>query len=365
MPLEQDIAGQFVLDGKASAISPHGRGLINDTFVVTTDTGRRVILQRINRHVFPHPEHIMENLRVLSGHIRLRAATDKTTGHTLRPPEILPTRDGRDFLIDAEGGFWRAQEFIGNTRSYENISNISQAGEVGFALGRFHALIHDLDPARLHQTLPGFHDTPGYFMRFLRATSRPRADSADPGLLHGLRFVEKRQDLTRVLGKAVREGKLSIRAIHGDTKLNNFLFDVQTGKAVSLIDLDTVQPGLLHFDIGDCLRSCANTAGESPENITTVRFDLDIGRAILKNYLAETREFLARQDYDYLYDAIRLVPFELGLRFLTDHLEGNHYFRIDWAGQNLHRALVQFQLTKSIEEHENAIKAAIAGLAAG
>jgi Ser/Thr protein kinase RdoA (MazF antagonist) len=363
MPLEQDIAGRFILDGKISTIRPHGHGLINDTFIVTIDTGRQVILQRINRHVFPHPGRIMENLRVLSGHIRRRVAANSTAGRTLRLPEILMARDGRDFVIDAEGGFWRAQEYIEHTRTLDTISDIAQAGEAGFALGRFHALIHDLDPARLHRTLPGFHDAPGYFARFLRASARPRRAVASSELLHGLAFVEARWNLTRTLEQARREGKLVTRPIHGDTKLNNFLFDARSGKAVSLIDLDTVQPGLIHYDIGDCLRSCANPAGESPQDPGAVRFDLDIARALLENYLAETRGFLTRHDYDYLYDAIRLIPFELGLRFLTDYLEGDHYFKTERPGQNLHRALVQFQLTTSIEEHEQPIKALIANLA--
>ncbi|GAB4514239.1 MAG: hypothetical protein Tsb0026_19480 [Sulfuricaulis sp.] len=307
----------------------------------------------------------MENLRVLSGHSCQHATTGDNITRTLRLPEILSACDGRDFFIDAEGGFWRAQKFIEHTRTLDIISDIAQAEEVGFALGRFHTLIHDLDPARLHRTLPGFHDAPSYFAHFLRASARPHRAAASSELLHGLAFVEARWNLTRVLEQARREGKLVTRPIHGDTKLNNFLFDTRTGKAVSLIDLDTVQPGLIHYDIGDCLRSCANPAGESPQDLGSVHFDLDIGRALLKNYLAETRQFLTRHDYDYLYDAIRLIPFELGLRFLTDHLEGVHYFKTDWPGQNLYRALVQFRLTASIETGEQGLKSLIAGLAAG
>jgi Ser/Thr protein kinase RdoA (MazF antagonist) len=364
MPLEQDIASQFIPDGKISAIRPHGHGLINDTFIVTVASGRQVILQRINRHVFPHPERIMENLRALGEHIRQRAAAGNADARTLRLPEILRARDGRNFVIDGASGFWRAQEYIEDTRTYDSISNIAQAEEIGFALGRFHALIHDLDPARLHQTLAGFHDAPGYFARFQQASARPRQCGASRELLHGLSFAQRHESLAHVLENAKREGKLVIRAIHGDTKLNNFLFDIKTGKAVSLIDLDTVQPGLIHYDIGDCLRSCANPTGESPQDIGTARFDLDIARALLENYLAETRHFLTRHDYDYLYDAIRLIPSELGLRFLTDHLEGDHYFKTEWPGQNLYRALVQFRLTASIEEHEQPIKAMVAALAA-
>jgi Ser/Thr protein kinase RdoA (MazF antagonist) len=363
MSLEQDIAAQFLPDGKISAVDPHGHGLINDTYVVTVEGGRRFILQRINRHVFPHPERIMENLRVLGDHVRRRAASGAATARSLRLPEILPARDGRDFALDAAGGFWRAQEYIEHTRTLDTIDDIAQAGEVGSALGRFHSLIHDLDPARLHRTLPGFHDAPGYYAHFLRASARPRITAASPDLQYALAFMEQRRDLTRVLEQARREGKLAVRAIHGDTKLNNFLFDTRTGKAVSLIDLDTVQPGLIHYDIGDCLRSCANPAGESPQDIGAVRFELDIARAILENYLAETRAFLTRYDHDYLYDAIRLIPFELGLRFLTDYLEGDHYFKTERPGQNLHRALGQFRLTASIEEHESTIRALIADAA--
>lgn len=361
MSIEQEIAGQFFPSNRIKTIRPHGHGLINDTFLVETDEAdRQIILQRINRHVFPRPEHIMHNMSLLIGHI---GRTGIAGSHGFRLPEILTARDGKNFTIDAAGGFWRAQEFLKRTRTLETITGLSQAEEVGKALGRFHALTHDLDPARLQRTLPGFHDAPGYFARFLRASGRPRRAAASPELLHGLSFVERRWGLTRVLEQARREGKLRMRLIHGDTKLNNFLFD-PAGRAVSLIDLDTVQPGLIHYDIGDCLRSCANPAGESPPDLKTVFFDLDIARAILKNYISETRLFLTTGDYEYLYDAIRLIPFELGLRFLTDHLEGDSYFKTGWPGQNLHRAATQFRLTAGIEAQEQSIKTLIADLAA-
>lgn len=358
MSPEQDIAGKFAPDGKISAIRAHGHGLINDTFVVTGDSGRRFILQRINGHVFPHPEHIMENLRVLTEHFR------RHPGGGLRLPALLTTRAGADHVVDVEGGFWRALEFIENTRTLEAIANPAQAAAVGTALGRFHFVTRDLDPANLHQTLPGFHDAPAYFVRFLRASARPRRRGAGREMLYALQFVETRRGLTRVLETARRAGRLARRTIHGDTKLNNFLFDAASDRAVSLIDLDTVQPGLVHYDIGDCLRSCANPAGETPEDLESVRFDPDIAQALLGGYLAETRGILTRHDLDHMYDAIRLIPFELGLRFLTDHLEGDRYFKTERPGQNLHRALVQFRLTVSIEASETALKALIAGLVA-
>ncbi|MDO8705935.1 MAG: aminoglycoside phosphotransferase family protein [Sulfuricaulis sp.] len=361
MALAQDIAASFDMGGRIQSVRPYGHGLINDTFVAITDTGHRAILQRVNRHVFAHPEHIMENLRVLMDHISHRVSGGQTGARELKLPEIFLSRAGKDFLIDAQSGFWRALGYIENTRTLERITDTRQAEEVGFALGRFHALVHDLDPARLHQTLPGFHDAPNYLARFTQTSAQKTPDSAE--LKYCFAFVEERRNLAQVLETAKRERKLVIRPIHGDTKIDNFLFDITTGLAVSLIDLDTVQPGLIHFDVGDCLRSCANLAGESPADIGAVRFDLDICRAILQHYLAETRSFLTQLDYEYLYDAIRLIPFELGLRFLTDHLEGNHYFKTDWPGQNLHRARVQFQLVADIEKKSKPVKALIASFA--
>ena len=358
MALEQDIAASFDLGGRIQSVRPYGHGLINDTFVVITDTGRRAILQRINRHVFANPEHIMENLRVLMDHVSRRRSSGRAVARELKLPEIFMSFAGKDFIIDVEHGFWRALGFVENTLTLETITDTRQAEEVGFALGRFHALVHDLDPARLYQTLPGFHDAPNYLARFTKISAQKTPDSAE--LKYCFSFVEARRDLAQILETAKRERNLVIRPIHGDTKLDNFLFDITTGQAVSLIDLDTVQPGLIHFDIGDCLRSCANLAGESPAGIDDVRFDLDICRAILQHYLAETRSFLTQLDYEYLYDAIRLIPFELGQRFLTDHLEGNRYFKTDWPGQNLHRAMVQFRLTASIEGRAKEIKTIVA-----
>ena len=362
MTPEHKAAEAFNLGGPIQDVQPHGHGLINDTFVVTTAAGRRAILQRINRHVFPEPERIMENLRTLMNHIRRHRAPGAIAARELWLPEIFSAHMGKDFITDAQNGFWRATGFFENTRTLESIMNVRQAEEVGFALGRFHALIHDLDPALLHETLPGFHNAPAYFARFLRASARPRRASAGAELLYCLSFVEERGGLTRILESARHEGKLAIRPIHGDPKLDNFLFDAKNDRVVSLIDLDTVQPGLVQYDIGDCLRSCCNPAGESPGDSAAVRFDLDICRAILQRYISETRSFLTPEDYRYMYVAMRLMPFELGLRFLTDHLEGNRYFKTDWPEQNLHRARVQFELTASIERSEEKLRILIAGL---
>jgi len=159
-----------------------------------------------------------------------------------------------------------------------------------------------------------------------------------------------------VLEDAKARGLLAVRPIHGDPKVDNVMIDRATGRAIGMVDLDTVQPGLIHYDLGDCLRSACNPLGESPAHWQAVRFDLDLARALLQGYLAEARHFLTTTDRGYLYDAIRLIAFELGLRFVTDHLAGDIYFKVEHHGHNLQRALVQFRLCQDIETRESAIR---------
>ncbi len=356
MSPERAAANAFDLGGDIIDIKPLGRGLINDTFLVKSSS-RNAVLQRINRRAFPEPELIMQNLRALSDYCR-----ERQPDAALALPSILSTRAGGDFLVDERGDFWRVLSYIDNTVALETVANPRQAEAVGAALGRFHSLASGLDTKRLHATRPRFHKTPAYFERFATVAAQTKDQLASADLNWCVEFAHARRDIVSVLEDAKERGELSLRVIHGDPKVDNFLFDARAQNVVSLIDLDTVQPGLVHYDIGDCLRSCANPAGESPKNVADARFDLAIGRALLKRYLAETRRLLTPQDIAYLYDAIRLIPFELGLRFLTDHLEGDVYFKTERRGHNLHRATVQFRLTEDIERNADAIQSTITAL---
>jgi Ser/Thr protein kinase RdoA (MazF antagonist) len=361
MSPEWNAALAFDLGATVTEIHPHGRGLINDTFLVTLggSPARHAILQRINRRVFPQPELLMDNLRTLLRHVAQRQSHG---GRDLRLPAIFPGHGDRDFFVDPQGDFWRALSFIDNTRSLDVLRDARAAGEVGYALGRFHELTHDLDIRRLHVTRPGFHNTPRYFARYREAAARRTDRARDGELGECLAFAEARGGIVSVLEDARQRGALPLRVVHGDPKLDNILFDAAAGEAVSLVDLDTVQPGLLHHDLGDCLRSCCNPAGESPRDPAEARFDLDLCRAILSRYFAETRGFLTADDTRLLPDAIRLIPFELGLRFLTDHLEGDRYFKVERPGHNLWRARVQFRLVESIERQYAQIADLVAGI---
>ncbi len=359
------VAEQFRPQGRVIDISEFGNGNINDTFLVTLEEKidifreKHFILQRINTLVFRQPELVMHNMRISTEHVRRRLdLTSPGNGRRWKVPRVLLTQDDKDHWLDSEGSFWRALSFIEDSQSFDTIRDIDHATEVGYALGLFHTLLSDLSSERLADTLPGFHITPGYLQHYDEVLSKHRG-SRSTEVNYCLQFVRNRTGLTRVLENARVQGRLLLRPIHGDPKVNNILMDIATGQAISIVDLDTVKPGLVHYDIGDCLRSGCNPVGEETEKWENIHFEADLCQAILQGYLSRAREFLTEKDLYYLYDSVRLIAFELGLRFFTDYLEGDVYFRVRRPGHNLARALVQFRLTESIEAQETVIRSII------
>lgn len=346
------IAGQFNPGGNILDVRDFGNGNINDTYIVTLDTQDKFILQRINTHVFKHPQLIMQNMRTFTEHVHRRVCDEK---HAWETPRVISTRDGGDFYVDPDGNFWRALSFIKDSQSFDTIKDLGHAREVGHALGMFQNLISDLPVAKLADTLEGFHITPRYLRQY-DAVLMQNGTRPSPEVRFGMKFVEERRALAHVLENA----GLPLRPIHGDPKVNNVMIDNTTSKAVSIVDLDTVKPGLVHYDIGDCMRSGCNPLGEDADDWEAVHFDPEIGAAILEGYLTQVNVFLSDADYILMFDAIRLLAFELGLRFFTDHLAGNVYFKVKYPGHNLLRTLVQFKLTESIEAHEGEIRNIIA-----
>ncbi|MFC1513244.1 phosphotransferase enzyme family protein, partial [Thermodesulfobacteriota bacterium] len=282
----------------------------------------------------------------------------ESVGGDFRVAKMIPSCHGADFLVDGQQNHWRLCSFIDQTRTLDRVDNPEQARQVGAGLGRFHRLLSDLDARTLHDTLPGFHDTPGYLALYDALLAGERR----PEDLFCRRFIESRRGLAGVLEEARLSGVLPVRVMHGDPKVNNFLFARDSDRVVSLIDLDTVKAGLIHYDIGDCLRSCCNPEGEEGGDLDQVDFDMDFCRAILAGYFAKASSFLTEADYGFLYAAVHLLAFELGLRFYTDHLAGNIYFKVDDSEQNLRRALVQFRLTERIEARQTEIRALVGEL---
>lgn len=321
-------------------IAALGNGLINDTFLIKTKKNQ-FVLQRINSLVFSEPQLIMENLLLLNQHIKQKNISDVK----LIIPKLLKTINQQPFYIDKQNSYWRALEFINKTTSKEFIKYKDEAIQVGFALGHFHCLLSDVHVDSFHDTLPGFHSTPRYFQQYHSIENKYIGACDSKKILFCEKFIDEFQANITVLEDAKNKGLLIERITHGDPKLNNFLFDQNSGKIVSIIDLDTVKPGLLQYDIADCLRSCCHNQQENS-------FDLDKCSGILNSYLEQVSVFFTEQDYEFLYPAIQLLPFELGLRFFTDFLQGNYYFKVTYPEHNLNRAIAQFQLCESIEKQE-------------
>ncbi len=362
------LINRFNIKGRLVALQPFGNGNINDTFLAiyrNTFTETQVILQRVNRKVFPNPEVIMDNMHEVTRHCHEKLEADAKAGRDDRVwqmPRIIKTKDGADFTVDDKGEVWRVITRIMSAHAFDLAQGPEHALECGAALGHFHYLISDMDPALISDPLPGFHITSGYLKSYDKTLKTKNAKSLIGASMEAKRlvkYIEERRDLALCLEKAEKRGELKKRMFHGDPKVNNIMIDDVTGKGTAMIDLDTVSPGLVHIDFGDALRSICNPAGEEETNLAKVVFDEDLAMAFCKGYMQEAGAFLTDADREYLFDSIRLLPFELGLRFFQDYLAGNVYFKTVKPEQNLNRARVQFRLCESIEARERSIRSVL------
>jgi len=357
------IARQFDVQGRLVTVEPYGSGNVNDTYLAifrTTFSEQRFIVQRIRKAVFPQPEVIMQNMRVLTDHChaKLEAEADRSD-RIWQLPKIIQTKGGEDWVTDAQGDLWRAISQIASANAFDRVQNPEHACEVGVVLGHFHRMVSDLPAERLGYALPGFHVTPGYLAKMDAALATPEGQERLEASLEtkrAVRFVEARRDRCQVLQQALERGDLTLRTTHGDPKVGNIMIDEATGRGTCIVDLDTVQPGLVHYDIGDATRSACNPAGEDAAELASVIFDVDLFTTIYRGYLSHAKDFLSAADHRHLFDCIHLIPLELGIRFLADHLAGDVYFKVRYPGHNLRRALVQFKLAESIETREAAIR---------
>ena len=354
-----EIDSQFETGSKNIQVEEIGHGNINGTFLVTLDSveEKHFVLQRINQNVFPQPKLVMRNMSIFTKHVRQRLQDSPlSSNRRWEVPKVLLTKNNQDHFIDAENSFWRAINFIDKAETFDTIKDNQLASEVGYALGMFHNLISDLPVDKLADTLPGFHVTPTYLKQYENVETQFQVSSKSSEVEYCREFINSRKNWAQVLENAQIQERLHLRPIHGDPKVNNVMIDTFSGQAISIIDLDTVKPGLVHYDIGDCLRSGCNPLGEETEYWERVSFNTDICQSVLGGYLSVAKDFLTENDYIYMYDAIRLIAFELGLRFFTDYLAGNVYFKVKNPEHNLARALVQFKLTESIEIQESVIR---------
>ncbi len=327
---------------------PEGQGNINDTFIVDVKD-KKIVLQRINSRVFPDQRRVADNFAVISDHLELQVPKDKRRYF----PEIILTLNGKNYFEDRDGEVWRAQKYIDNTKVYEQLSSPQRAHFVGKCLGRFHNIFEDIPQKNLSVALPEFHNLPLYLEKYdtaLKANCKPVPDKYSPCL----DLVKKHRIHANVLERARQRGEVTVSVIHGDPKVSNVLFDRKSDKALTLIDFDTVGPGLVLHDIGDCLRSCCCNIDENEYGRAPVKCELGMIAGMLSGYFGE--KCLSYTERKYIFHALFIITFELGLRFLTDYLQGDIYFKIDHKDDNLHRALVQFELAANIRQQKGSIE---------
>jgi Ser/Thr protein kinase RdoA (MazF antagonist) len=346
-----NIVPHFCFEGDFLRAQACGFGHINDTyegyFRKAGGEIHRYLLQRINSYVFEDIEGLMHNITAVTAHLRAKiaAAGGNPDRETLT---IIPTTAGATFHRTPGGEFWRAYLFIEGAQTYEVAMNQDQIYHAGRALGHFLELLGDFPTARLVETIPDFHHTVRRFQAFVRAVERDIKNRAH-GVRPEIEFVQARVQDTSVLLNLLDRGALRARATHNDTKFNNVMIDDETGEGLCLVDLDTVMPGLALYDFGDAVRYAANPAAEDEQDLSKVGIKLETYGCLVRGFLYSARSFLTSQELDHLSFSAKLMALECGMRFLTDYLRGDPYFRISRKSHNLDRARTQFKMVQDME----------------
>jgi Ser/Thr protein kinase RdoA (MazF antagonist) len=352
------VCAQFAIEGRFTDGRVHGSGHINDTYAVSLERdGRsaRYVLQRINTRVFRNAEALMDNVARVCAHVMDRIAREGPPDADRRSLRLVPTRRGAPYFRDAQGGFWRVYHFIEGATSYDKVESPAQARVAARAFGRFQQLLADLPAPRLHETIPHFHDTRRRFDTLGRSIVTDvagRAARAAPEL----DFARRREGLVDSLLSLQARGEIPERITHNDTKLNNVMLDDATGEALCIIDLDTVMPGLALYDFGDMARSATNAAAEDETDLSLVRMQMPVFAALVEGYRDGAGGFLNAAEVANLALAGRVITFEIGIRFLTDFLDGDIYFKTKRPEHNLDRARNQFALLRSMEEQREGME---------
>jgi Ser/Thr protein kinase RdoA (MazF antagonist) len=349
------IVPQFSFEGEFIRSEHIGIGHINDTYTAnfrrTNGIEHRYILQRINHHVFKNPEEVMANIAAVTTHFRgkITAAGGDPERETLN---LIPTKNGNKFYRTGDGYFWRAYIYIENALTYQIPESLQHVYNAARAYGHFQQLLDDFPPDQLHETILDFHNTPKRFDSFVNALEEDFHDRARDAKSE-INFVMQRADQTNILVDMLKRDEIPVRVTHNDTKFNNVMIDDETGEGICVIDLDTVMPGSTLYDFGDAIRSITNTAEEDEQDISKVNFSLEIFEKYVHGYTVPMRDTLTKREVEHLAFSARLMTLESGIRFLTDYLNGDTYFRTQRKSQNLDRCKTQFKLVQAMEENYN------------
>ncbi|GAB3533745.1 aminoglycoside phosphotransferase family protein [Pontibacter brevis] len=357
------IASQFATRGEAADIKPHGSGYIHDTYHVVNAQAASpdYLLQRINHLVFKNVPALMENIQLVTGHLRKKLEDVPGANPEKEVLRLIPLKDNRLFYQDTAGNYWRMYEFLPHTRSYDIVRTAQQAFEGGKAFGTFQALLSDLEANLLHDTIPDFHNI-AYRLRLFREAIVRNTKNRVKDVMNEIAFVEARTEVMATILKLGQAGELPLRITHNDTKFNNVLLNEQD-EAQCVIDLDTVMPGYVAYDFGDAIRTTVNTASEDEKDLDKISVDLDLFQAFTSGFLKETAGFLTNTEVRSLAMGCLLLPFIMGLRFLTDYIDGDTYYKINFPEHNIQRSRAQFRLVQKLEEQYDLLQSTIQDIA--
>jgi Ser/Thr protein kinase RdoA (MazF antagonist) len=351
-----EIVSHFRIDGSFASSSPLGSGHINDSCLITTHpvSAPDYVLQRINHQIFKDIPGLMNNILIVTRHIESKIRSGDPATEGLSALRLIPAYDKEYYYKDGEQNFWRMYNFLPGTKSYDIVKNPFQAYEGGKAFGIFQYLTADISAETLSETIPDFHNISKRLRTFRNIVKQDHLNRVKD-VLREIGFVEQREEEMKIILKLGESGKIPVRVTHNDTKFNNILFD-ENNRAVCIVDLDTVMPGYVLYDFGDAIRTGANSSAEDEKDLSKVNIDLDLFEAYAKGYLSVASTFLNDTEKEHLAFSAKFMTYIIGLRFLTDYIDGDHYYRIHFENHNLQRARAQFKLQESMEENFDSMK---------
>jgi Ser/Thr protein kinase RdoA (MazF antagonist) len=354
----QEISKRFQIYGEILHAETLKIGHINETYSATYSQGGtrvRYIHQKINKSVFKNPAAVMKNVMRVTTHLRRKLEARNIRDLTRRSLIVIPTREGESYYLNAGDEVWRTFLFIEGVETFEAVQTPEQAFQAGRAFGEFQQLLVDLPGERLVETIPDFHHTRKRFTALQQAIQKDhynRAREAQPEI----EFALKHETMVDLILNAMAKRKIPERVTHNDTKFNNVMLDVLTGEAMCVVDLDTVMPGCALYDFGDMVRTTTSPTLEDELDLSKVKMQMPMFRRLAEGYLSAASDFLTRAEKSFTAFSGKLITFEIGLRFLTDFLSGDTYFRIHRPAHNLDRCRTQFKLVDSIERQEEAMQ---------
>jgi hypothetical protein len=354
----QEISKKFQIYGQILHAEPCKIGHINETYTATYNQGGvlvRYIHQKVNQAVFKDPIAVMDNIMRVTTHIWNKLIAQGAREVTRKVVTVIPTSDGKPFYVNGDNDYWRTFVFVEKVQSFESVQSPHQAYEAGKAFGTFQSLLSDLRGKRLHDTIPDFHNIRKRFAALEKAIQEDHYNRCVTAKKE-IEFALRQKPWIGTLLDAHLRGEIPERITHNDTKFNNVMLDWESGEAMCVVDLDTVMPGLVLYDFGDMVRTTTSPTLEDELDLAKVQMQMPMFDSLARGYVEASRDFLAPAEKSYLAFSGKLMTFIIGIRFLTDYLLGDKYFRVHRAAHNLDRCRTQFKLVESIAQQEEAMQ---------